>query len=818
MATIDTSIWGPLRTDESWQTVLGEDVHYTQTVGTTLSTGNDKHEPLDNSVCIFGFGYTSPAVHAVAVSYNFTTEDYEEVALFPDRAVIPWALAWTNDASHGYTEWESGYPPYSWVYGNNYRWVNTCPTEGGHDQEENLGVGTKPSMFITNDFDYQRKWMVFVKPVVLETHTVDETEYKEGKVSDFTTLKDWYDNHKDKYQGICQIIIVPTNFSNNLPEYSGGFNFSLFAEIVPEMNIEYPEGNPRRDQQKIDGNFYAYRTYTGAYSHIGGDYFNGYMTIAGGRNVRDDGNWNLNNWTPLFMPTVGDWSVHCILPTHVGGVGVGWGFFAGYNPGQKTYDEVEDEIAKIVAHMGTFFIFDMADKNRPNDHNNVFLGLLDENAVSTGNYSRGEANRDSDQFNWDKAGDANYDPDYNPEPPEPGDDPSPSGDPMLPTGLDWTLATAGGAIWALDNSDIREVWNDIFGKDIKLKDFGDNPMNAILSLEWTPFIWTSDTSGPIVLGSQVVNPNHVYPIIESAGSAEVHGEGQMRFKFNKNFYNARNMQARLFLPFYGYYELPTAQLLSSQLRLDFYYNVPDELGVYIISYDKVIYDFVECSCKIDIPLTGSNAAALRENKRAEALTIATQVASMAATVMAGYAGGHAAIATGALVADSPSVISALGGREMAASWGSQLASAGVAAKQAGVGIAAASGGSGIVNTIHNAQIQRAALKTNLPYHGSALQTTFLHMSMKPYVQIFKNAIISGLKTDKGGTVKVELGDTDEEQYKLKVGHTCDKFCTIQEMDEGCLLQTTGCANMSSMGMELSEYQELNSILQSGFYK
>jgi len=103
----------------------------------------------------------------------------------------------------------------------------------------------------------------------------------------------------------------------------------------------------------------------------------------------------------------------------------------------------------------------------------------------------------------------------------------------------------------------------------------------------------------------------------------------------------------LFLPFYGYYELPVAQLLSSQLRLDFYYNVPDELGVYIISYDKVIYDFVECNCKIEIPITGSNAAAIRENKRAEALTIATQVASMAATVIAGYAGGHAMIATGA---------------------------------------------------------------------------------------------------------------------------------------------------------------------------
>ena len=43
------------------------------------------------------------------------------------------------------------------------------------------------------------------------------------------------------------------------------------------------------------------------------------------------------------------------------------------------------------------------------------------------------------------------------------------------------------------------------------------------------------------------------------------------------------------------------------------------------------------------------------------------------------------------------------------------------------------GGINIYNTVHTAQIQRAALSTTIPYHGSALQTTFLHMSMKPYV-------------------------------------------------------------------------------------
>ena len=823
MATINENIWGPLRTGADWQTVLGEDVHYTQTVNTTLSTGNDKHAPLDNSVCIFGFGSTSPAVNAVAVSYNFTTEDYEEVTLFPDRTVIPWALAWADDASYEYNTWESGYPPYSYVYGNNYRWVNTCPTEGGYYEEDLLGAGVKPLYFFNNDFDYQRKWMVFVLPIVLETHTVDETEYKEGKIpGSFVTLKDWYDNYKDKYQGICQIVMAPTTFDNNLPTTSGGLSYSLFAEIVPEMNIEYPEGNPRKDQQKIDGNFYAYRTYTGAYRHIEGDYFNGFMTIAGGRNYRNDMNVNLSLWTPLFMPTVGDWSIHCTLPTHVGGVGDGWSFFAGYDPGEKTYAEVEDEIAKIAAHMGTFFIFDMADKDRPNDHNNVFLGLLDANAISTGEYSRGEANRDSDQFDWDKAGDADYDPNYNPDVPEPGDDPAASDNPLLPVGLTWTLANTGTGIWALTPSEIGQVWKDIFGTTADLSKFGDQPMNAILSLKWTPFTWSTNGTSPIVLGDQIVNDIHVYPLVDSVGEAEQHGYGQMKFNFNKNFYNARNIQARLFLPFYGYYELPAAQLLSSRLRVDFYYNIPDDLGVWVISYDNVIYDFVECSCDMEIPLTGSNAAAIRENKKSEALTIATQVASTLVTLgntslsnLTGDATVKAIDRYGGVGSIMSSAQGSLGSKmSTIASYGAgKLAS--TALPYAGVGI---TGVTNVYNTVHQAQIQRAALRTNLPYHGSALQTTFLHMSMVPYVQIFKNTIMSGLETANGGTVRVELGGSSEAEYKLKVGHACDMFATINAMPENSLLQTTGLANNSTAGMELAEVNELNTILQSGFLK
>ena len=509
---------------------------------------------------------------------------------------------------------------------------------------------------------------------------------------------------------------------------------------------------------------------------------------------------------------------------------MGWTNWSGNNTGETgrgeylycnadnlTADEIRESVRHGLACFGMFFTDSVANAEKKQlDDAGMFLGTLVE-GIGYGDYTEGTANREQPQFNWKAMNENDYDPT---NPPEPGGDPAASSDPLLPVGLEWTLAGAGTGIWALTPSNITQIWDDIFGQDINVKQFGDNPMNAILSLEWTPFNWDDKNQGPVILGSTIVNPAHTYPKILTVSQAEVHGSGQMKFNYNKNFYNSRNIQARLFLPFYGYYELPAAQLLSSQLRVDFYYNVPDELGVYIISYDKVIYDFVECNCKIEIPVTGSNAAAIKENKKQQAISIATQVASMAATVattglafgLSGAGSTLSAVYSGAgTITDTIASIPWLEGAEFT----------GVLAGGAAIGAGARSlgkQGAGIYNTANNAKIQRAALRTNLPYHGSASQTTFLHMSMKPYVQIFKNAIIDGLTTQEGGTIKEELGKASKAEYMLKVGHACDVFTTIEGMPEASLLQTTGMANMSTAGMELEEVNELNAILQSGFYR
>ena len=579
-----------------------------------------------------------------------------------------------------------------------------------------------------------------------------------------------------------------------------------------------------------------------------------------GSNINNQTSWTtLGNTSFVYPNPVGTGWAHAstIEQSFSDGIKYKWNYgLAPYDANQWTLNEIEDgdsytsdsdtfrsfaymELTEIpegmtkneayfkaVLHEVAFLGFPIALNHIAVTHNfgsaDVYLPVFDDHMITTGEFKNGNDSLALINAQWTDIfsdGMPEYDPEYDPDP-EDYPVPEPSDNPMLPVGLNWTLAGRGTGIWALTPSEIDEVWDDIFGSDIKLDKFGANPMNAILSLKWTPFTWDSTSSSPIILGTEVVNPLHTYKELATITSAEKHGYGTLQFKFDKNFYNARYMQARLFLPFYGYYELPTAQLLSSRLRLDFYYDVPDDLGVWVISYDDVIYDFVECCTDIEVPLTGSNAAAIAANARAEALTIAQQVASLAVT---GVAAGSGLALSGA-VGELGAIYSGAGsisGTIQSLPWleGSSLASlaAGGAAVSAGI----SAGGRGLVglsNTLIQGRVDRAALRTNLPYHGTALQTTFLHMSMKPYIQIFKNSIMEGLTTEDGGTVKVKLGGATEGEYKLKVGHACNIWATPTDMPDNSLLQTTGIANMSTAGMEMAEVQELNQILQTGFFK
>ena len=474
---------------------------------------------------------------------------------------------------------------------------------------------------------------------------------------------------------------------------------------------------------------------------------------------------------------------------------------------------VRDYILGQIAYLGFPFVYDpsMATRGKIGDIG-VYLPVFDDNGITTGEYKEGTAALELPNAEWVDGREGSG---YDPTKPDGGGGDEDEGITVRPSTPSFTLAGHGTKCYALVESDIDEIFDDIYGRSssswsklIKgLEMFGADPMGAIISFKWYPYSFSSTTNSAVYLGNTAINPLHQYPVIDSTANSCKSTTATYKWDVARNFVNSRKTTCRLYLPFYGFYELPLPLIISKTLSVYMSYNVPDELATWVISFDDVIYDFVECDPSIDIPLTGSNAAQIALTKRNTALSIATQVGATAAAIAVGAT--MQAPALGAAVGELGAIYSGagtIGGVIQSLPWleassARALAAGGAAA--AGIGAGGVASGANILNRISNAKMQIGHLMTNLPYHGAASSTTFLNLPMYPYIQFIQN---------------VKMQGWNEAEYKIKVGIACDKWVTTNSMPANSLLQTTGIANMDVNDLELAEVQELNEILQSGFCK
>lgn len=464
----------------------------------------------------------------------------------------------------------------------------------------------------------------------------------------------------------------------------------------------------------------------------------------------------------------------------------------------------------------------------------LFLPKFDSHLITTGNYTSGTASLSEPNATWGNIfGDdmPEYDYEYNPSPtpgPSPRPKPDPNPNPIYPSTPSFTLAGKGTTCYALRDGDMDDILAAVFGREESdwddllngLKFYGADPMAAIISYKWYPFTFNPTPEATVRLGGVEVSST-LYSYFNNVSDTLKTDSFTFWAGLDKNFINSRHTVARLWLPFYGFYSLPIQNFISEELEVEFHYNVPDELGVWIISFGDVIYDFVECNPSIDIPLS---AIDYRGQKYAQISSV-INYGSSAINGLSGLASGVASMATGASLG--------LGGLETMraengyGSIGSMLKAQGVAGTMTAfdsdqVGTRAAliqgtgmlgSGASqsfnslggavtGIANNYINTRRTLNQLAINVPLHGAAGTTTFLNLPMAPYVQVFRNIVID---------------DYNEGQYKLKNGHACDKWVTASSMPSNSLCQASGIADMDTSGMELSEVQELNSILQNGFF-
>ena len=475
-----------------------------------------------------------------------------------------------------------------------------------------------------------------------------------------------------------------------------------------------------------------------------------------------------------------------------------------------TEDEFREAVRHSLACFGMFFAdSETVAKESKLDDPDMHLGTI-VNGVGYGDYTSGKDNRKQPQWNWGSMSENDYDPTNPPSPPGPEPDPNP----ITPSTPGFSLAVDNGSVcYTINKTEWRQIWNDIYGGSTRWKDlidglqlYGANPLNAILNFRWYPFILGGSATSSLRLGNTTVQPStHVYHYISSGEEAFTSASASFNWGRPKNFINSRKTKARIWLPFYGFYELPTSLFVSKTLSIQFQYNLPDDQGVWFIMFGGSIYDYVECAPYIEIPITGDNSLQIAAAKKTRNLHIAAAVA----TTVAGIAMGAAVAAPG--IGNIIAAAKETGGMLSGALTNiGPLISDGLLTAAHGAGImgatgALASGGIKAANTITNSALQIGTLSTNVPIHSTASDTTFLHLPFYPYIEVFQN---------------LPIGDFDgkEGDYKRTVGIACDKWATIKDMPEGSMLATTGAAAENLTGMELTEANELNAILQSGFIR
>ena len=476
-----------------------------------------------------------------------------------------------------------------------------------------------------------------------------------------------------------------------------------------------------------------------------------------------------------------------------------------------TEEEFREAVRHSLACFGMFFADSQAVAQQGKlDDPEMHLGTI-VNGVGYGDYTSGKDNRKQPQWNWNSMTENDYDPTNPPSPPGPEPDPNP----VIPDTPGFSLAVGNGSVcYTITKAEWAQIWDNIYSggkKNFKaliegLALYGSNPLNAILNYRWYPFYLNGGDTRPLRLGSTIVKPaTNVYHCISSSEQAFTSATGSFIWGRPKNFVNTRKTKARLFLPFYGFYDLPTSLLVNKELEVRFQYNLPDDNGVWFIMFGDSVYDYVECQPFIEIPITGDNSLQIAAAKAQRNLQIATTIG--AAVIMAGTtilgptigaaitAGSEAAWATGGIASGIAANLAQGVGRELitAPTVGAAITGAGALV---GAGIKTA-------NNIMQSALKIGTLNTNVPIHGQASDTTFLHLPKYPYIQIYTNTLIDGFS---------------ESEYKWKVGIACDKWGNLASMPEQTLLATTGTANMETDGMLIDEVKELNDILQSGFYR
>lgn len=300
------------------------------------------------------------------------------------------------------------------------------------------------------------------------------------------------------------------------------------------------------------------------------------------------------------------------------------------------------------------------------DDRNMFLGVLDDNNIGHGEYTRGYENLDQKQLNWTNTEDADYSPSYNP--PVPDTDPNtynrnwaynlPSG---IASGVKYYIMRQGEVtklikeLWAAINT---QAGQDDPEKECKKTFLSTNPMDVLVSLKRFPFLLESPSPNQpvsIKLGTYTSNAVGYEPGVDhkklNLGSAYIHPH------FGGNFLDYSLTSAQLYVPFCGIIDIDISVFMGAYLSVDMVFDLLNgAVTAYVhkqryssgnLVEDKCFYTLTG-QCSIDLPFSGIQTATLENqlmNTKTSSLKNAIKGFASGATIVAGLT---AAAASGGL--------------------------------------------------------------------------------------------------------------------------------------------------------------------------
>lgn len=326
----------------------------------------------------------------------------------------------------------------------------------------------------------------------------------------------------------------------------------------------------------------------------------------------------------------------------------------------------KEKALKAAAYYGLFFTDRLSvAENGAYIDNNMYLGIIDANGITHGEYTRGNLNTTNATFNYNDMHDSPYD--YKKQ----SDNTKYSDD----TEFHLTLSTgAFTKLFVLDETNVNKLSSELFrivndmqgtsATEYAMKTFlTNNPIDCIISLKKFPINPMPVVGNPtyIRLGMQnttvegklLLSPTWIYyfdfSVNNDTSLVAVNGDSFLDYE--------PYTKCTVVVPFCGSVEIPCCYLydnggLRVALAVDF---VTGACTAYIIVGGKCI-ETVQGNCAIDLPVSGIQSATLDSNINNTINNYNSTAISSALTVI----GGGVSFVTGVASGNIPMIVAGMG--------------------------------------------------------------------------------------------------------------------------------------------------------------